>query len=121
VRPECRKQITKVEALLADMKKPWSYGYKILRHQGVDKWEWATSVQLSAVITALCVEQDKLRLEAAVIASLSAIGRDRTTAPTIAKALGCKKPAQWNRDRDTMRAMLEHLQRVANVRQGGTP
>lgn len=115
VRPECGEMITKVEALLADMKLPWGYGHTILQHQGVERWEWATAEQLRAVIAALMVEQDKRRLEVAVVAALAAIGRDRTAAPVIAKALGSKKPAQWNRDRDTMRAMLEHLHRVANL------
>lgn len=115
VRPECAELITKVEALLADMKLPWGYGQTILKHQGVDRWEWATPEQLRAVIAALVVEQDKRQLETAVAAALEAIGRDRSAAPVLAKALGAKKPANWNRDRDTMRAMLAHLHRTANM------
>lgn len=115
VRPECAELITKVEALLADMKLPWAYGQKILKHQGVDRWEWASAEQIRAVIAALVVEQDKRQLEAAVIAALQAIGRDRTAAPSLARAFGAKRPASWNRDRDIMRAMLAHLHRTANM------
>lgn len=120
VRPECAALITKVEAQLADMKLPWAYGQKILKNQGVARWEWATAEQLRAVIAALDVEQDKRQLESAVVAALEAVGRDRTAAPTLARAFGAKKPANWNRDRDTMRAMLTHLHRTANQHRAPT-
>lgn len=120
VRPECAELLTKIEALLADMKLPWAYGSKILKNNGADRWEWATPEQLRAVIAALVVEQDKRQLETAVVAALEAIGRDRTAAPTLARAFGAKKPANWNRDRDTMRAMLAHLHRTANIQQAPT-
>lgn len=115
VRPECAELITKVEALLADMKLPWQYGLTILKHNGADAWGFATADQMRNVVTALVVEQEKRLTEAAVVAALAAIGRDRSTGESIARALGAKRAASWHRDRDLMHRMLTHLQNVANA------
>lgn len=67
-RPGCGALIEKVEALLADMKLPWSYATTILKHVsakgvkgrvGVDRLEWAKADHLKDVIAALTYEQTK--------------------------------------------------------------
>ncbi len=46
--------IRKIEAFLAEAGRPWRYALAILRRQGgPDRLEWATPVQLAAVIAAL--------------------------------------------------------------------
>jgi phage gp16-like protein len=115
MRPECTDLARKIEALLADMKLPWKYGLTILKHNGADAWAFATAEQLRNVIAALTVEQDKRQCEAAVVAALAAIGRERSAGELVAKALGAKSPATWHRNRDLMHRMLTHLKNVANA------
>lgn len=61
-------QLRKIEALLADMKLPWAYIHKsstgpsmVRRLTGKDRIEWADGPGKTAVITALCVRQAKLK------------------------------------------------------------
>lgn len=61
-------QLRKIEALLADMKLPWAYIHKgnqapsmVRRLTGKDRIEWADSVGKTAVITALCRRQEKIK------------------------------------------------------------
>lgn len=58
------EMITKVEALLADMKLPWSYADSIAKRQfGIERVAWCrTQDQLRSIIAALDVEQEKRAL-----------------------------------------------------------
>lgn len=62
VRPECIALMSKVGALLADMKLPWKYAAAIGKRQtlaagGIARLEWLDAEQLRAVVVALCQRQ----------------------------------------------------------------
>ncbi len=51
---EGEAQLSKIEALLGEAGKTWAYGLAILQRQSkVERWEWARSDDLKAVIAAL--------------------------------------------------------------------
>ncbi len=52
--PDGRALLRKIEALLADDKKPWSYAEGIAKRMfGVEKLEWCNAEQLRAIVVAL--------------------------------------------------------------------
>ena len=65
VRPEMVPLMSKIGALLADMKLPWKYAAAIAKKQtsaqgrGIDRLEWLNAQQLHAVVTALVKRQEK--------------------------------------------------------------
>jgi phage gp16-like protein len=65
VKPELIPLMSKIGALLADMKLPWKYAAAIAKKQtsaqgkGIDRLEWLDAQQLHAVVTALVKRQDK--------------------------------------------------------------
>ncbi|HEU0283272.1 MAG TPA: regulatory protein GemA [Gallionella sp.] len=60
VKPELIPLMSKIGALLADMKLPWKYASAILKRQAkVERLEWASAAQLHDVVTALTVKQQK--------------------------------------------------------------
>jgi phage gp16-like protein len=67
VRPELVPLMSKIGALLADMKLPWKYAAAIAKKQtsaqgkGIDRLEWLNAQQLHAVVTALVKRQAKLQ------------------------------------------------------------
>ena len=62
VKPELIPLMSKIGALLADMKLPWKYAAAILKRQAkVDRLEWADAKQLHDVVTALVTRQNKIQ------------------------------------------------------------
>lgn len=118
VRPECARLLTKIEALLADMKLPWQYGLAILRHNGADAWAFASAEQLHSLITALVIEQHKRQMASAVDAALAALGRTPDAGLAIARELGAARPEVWRRNLQLMHRMLVHLSKAAAPRGG---
>lgn len=60
VKPELIPLMSKIGALLADMKLSWKYATSILKRQaGIERLEWADSKQLHDVVTALTNRQAK--------------------------------------------------------------
>lgn len=60
VKPELMPLMSKVGALLADMKLPWKYATAILKRQAkVERLEWASAAQLHDVVTALTLKQQR--------------------------------------------------------------
>jgi phage gp16-like protein len=54
VNPDCQRLLAKVEALLAEERRPWAYAEAIARHMyGVDKLEWCTPEMLRGILVAL--------------------------------------------------------------------
>lgn len=104
----CPELLAKVEAQLADMKLPWSYADAIARQQhGVDRVAWVRQPeQLSAVVAALHVEQEKRSLDIAVNAELKRLG---WTPDRVVELLKPLRP-NWRRHRPSMRLVLKFLQ-----------
>lgn len=59
VRPELTPLLSKVEALILDMDKSWSYAESIARHMFGVGLSWCDAGQLRAIITALVKHQKK--------------------------------------------------------------
>lgn len=69
VKPELIPLMSKIGALLADMKLPWKYASAILKRQAkVDRLEWANAAQLHDVVTALVNRQAARKVGAQFIA-----------------------------------------------------
>lgn len=98
--------ITKIEALLTDMKLPWAYADAIAKRQyGVERVAWVRKPKaLRAIIAALHVEQDKRQLIAAVDARLKALGWDDAEL-----ARHVQLSPHWRRQRSTLRGLLSWL------------
>jgi phage gp16-like protein len=57
VKLECQALMTKVEALLAEAKRPWSYGHGVARQMfNTERLEWLNAQQLHKVVQALMVD-----------------------------------------------------------------
>jgi phage gp16-like protein len=57
VKLECRSLMTKVEALLAEAKRPWSYGHGVAKQMfAVERLEWLDAQQLYKLVQALMVD-----------------------------------------------------------------
>ncbi|MDO8414150.1 MAG: regulatory protein GemA [Gallionellaceae bacterium] len=71
VKPELMPLMSKIGALLADMKLPWAYAAAIAKKQtssqgkGIDRLEWLDAKQLHAVVTALVKRKNALSLRCA--------------------------------------------------------
>ena len=108
--------ITKIEALLADMKLPWSYADGIANNMfGIQKCSWIRQPdQLTALIAALYVEQQKRSLLSEVEASFKERGID---ADVFAKTNSLRK--NWQRNRKVLSKILEQLpsQRMIDIQQ----
>lgn len=98
--------ITKVEALLADMKLPWAYADAIaLRMFGVEKCAWIRDMkQLKALIASLHVEAEKRALLGQVEELLAAQG---VTLDQYAQIHGLKEG--WQRQRAVLKRILKQL------------
>jgi phage gp16-like protein len=65
VKPELIPLMSKIGALLADMKLPWAYAAAIAKKQtgaqgkGIDRLEWLNAQQLHDVVTALVLRQKR--------------------------------------------------------------
>lgn len=100
--------IDKIEALLADMKLPWSYADSIAKRQtGVEKIAWVRDEKsLRAVISALAVEQEKRGL----LASLEELLRRRGwTMEHFEDRYGHLLPKGWKRNRRTLKGLNQQF------------
>lgn len=99
-------EITKIEALLADLKLTWSYADAIAkRMHGIDRVAWCTKrEQLVSIIAALHVEQEKRDLLAGINEQAEKIG---TTLDAI--AVRFKLAPGWQRRRATLKSVREVL------------
>ena len=104
--------ITKIEALLADMKLPWSYADGIARQMfGIQKCAWIREPeQLQALIAALDVEQEKRHLLSLVETSFQERSMD---AEEFASANSL--PANWKRQRRTLGKILKQFPTQAMI------
>lgn len=113
----CAELLGKVEALLADMQLPWSYGLAILRRvsQGqqskgaVERFEFATAEMLTGVIAALTIEQQKRGLLASVEERLQKAGIAADQVPARFPSL----KRGWQRDVPSLRRLLAALTHTA--------
>lgn len=106
---DSEKMLQKIGALLADMGLPWSYADAISRQQtGIERVVWVRNQkQLSGVIGALHVEQEKRDLLATVEALLKHAGIDREHA---AERFSLRQ--NWSRHRATLLDLAEQLKRL---------
>lgn len=95
---------TKVEALLADMRAPWSYADAIAKRMfGIERVAWVRKEeQLAAIVAALYAEQEKRRLNAAIDAALVTLAWEPEQVVTL---LGPLRP-NWRRHRPSLRLVL---------------
>lgn len=103
---ELPEEITKIEALLADMKLTWSYADAIARRMyGIERVAWCSKPdQLIAILAALHVEQEKRQLLASIT---EYAGQNGTTLDAIAARF--RLSTGWQRRRSTMKAVREAL------------
>jgi len=99
------ESITKIEALLADMGLPWSYADSIAFHMfGIQRCAWVRTIkQLSAIIAALHVEQEKRSKEQTINELLSSLTKSRRD------EIVAMFPARWNRQRRVMNHIIEAI------------
>lgn len=108
--------ITKVEALLAELKAPWSYADGIAKRMfGVEYVAWLRKPdQLKALIASLHVELEK-RSKAEAVDSL--VAELRLSEKDVAQLTG-RLPKGWRRDRRLLDRVIDHLQaRAAKLRE----
>lgn len=106
--PAMPEMITKVEALLADMKLPWSYADAIaMRQFRIQRVAWCRKEdQLRAIIAALHVEQEKREL----LADIERIGvREGMSLEQLEVRYGLSGVRNWRRNRDALRAVRATL------------
>jgi phage gp16-like protein len=103
------EMITKVEALLADMKLPWSYADAIaMRQFRIQRVAWCRKEdQLRAIIAALHVEQEKRELLRDIEATCA---RLETNLEGIEQRYRLGSP-RWRRNRDSLRSVRDALAR----------
>lgn len=113
--PAMPESITKIEALLADMKLPWAYADALARQMyKVQKVAWLRKPgQLTGLIAALHVEQEKRQLLAEV--------------ETLCKRLGVPHPEQvagleqlpqgWERQRPILKVLVDALHAAVDQRE----
>jgi hypothetical protein len=102
------EMITKVEALLADMKLPWSYADAIaMRQFQVQRVAWCRKEdQLRAIIAALHVEQEKRELLAGIERTCQRVGM---TLIELEFRYGLNKVKGWQRNRKALKVVGETL------------
>lgn len=112
--------VTKVEALLADMKLPWSYADTLARNitggnggedkdPGVERLAWVKEEKhWRAIITALTVEHEKRCLLDAVDQRLASLRKDRGYLESVIAEAGYQVKG-WERRRSLLRALVEYL------------
>jgi len=106
--PAMPEMITKVEALLADMKLPWSYADAIaMRQFRIQRVAWCRKEdQLRAIIAALHVEQEKREL----LADIERIGvREGMSLDQLEVRYGLGGVRNWRRNRDALKAVRATL------------
>lgn len=98
-------EITKIEALLADMGLPWSYADRIANQMfGIKRCAWIKKgKQLASIIAALHVEQEKRGLEESIQE------RMKTIDPELKAQIESHMPGNWNRNRRYMKHLLDYL------------
>ena len=106
------QMLQKIEAQLTDMGLPWSYADAIARQQtGIERVAWLRKRDdLTGVIGALHVEQEKRGLLASLDELLERVGMTRDQL-----AEEQKLRRNWTRHRPTLRAMVERLALVAET------
>lgn len=107
-------RITKIEALLADMRLPWAYADALARQMfKVEFVAWLKAPkQLDALIAALHVEQEKRGLFANVEQLLELLGERDPDWQLDLEAL----PAGWERRRPILKSLVETLTAAAAAR-----
>lgn len=102
------EMITKVEALLADMKLPWSYADSMAKRQfGIERVAWCrTQDQLRSIIAALHVEQEKRQLLGDIEATCKRVGMDLDQ---LEARYGLGKIKGWRRNRKALKVVGEAL------------
>lgn len=102
------EMITKVEALLADMKLPWSYADAIaMRQFRIQRVAWCRKEdQLRAIIAALHVEQEKRELLSDIEATLERI---QMSLNELEFRYGLNKVKGWRRNRKALKAVRDAL------------
>ncbi|PTS85520.1 regulatory protein GemA [Pseudomonas sp. HMWF032] len=100
-------RITKIEALLADMRLPWAYADALAKQMfKVDRVSWLKlPKQLDALIAALHVEQEKRQLLASVEELCKELGID---APERVAGLE-QLPEGWQRQRPILQLLIDAL------------
>ncbi|MDP3816213.1 gp16 family protein [Pseudomonas sp.] len=108
-------RITKIEALLADMRLPWAYADALARQMfNVDRVAWLKAPkQLDALIAALHVEQEKRALLTDVERLCSRLGVE---GPERLDGLE-QLPEGWQRQRPILKALIEALNAAINARE----
>lgn len=98
--------LQKVEALLAEMKAPWSYADAIARQQtGIAKVAWLKKPEhLRALIAALDVELEKRRL----LGSLETAMKARAMSLDDIERLHPELPQNWRRNRKCLGRLCAH-------------
>jgi phage gp16-like protein len=101
--------ITKIEALLADMKLPWSYADAIAKQQfRIQRVAWCRREdQLCAIIAALDVEQEKRELLAEIEATCVRLELSLEQLEEQYR-LGSKR---WRRNRESLKSVRDALAR----------
>ncbi len=103
---ESNAMLGKIEALLAELKAPWSYADAIARNQtGIGKVAWVRKKeQLQAIITALSVELEKRNLLTRVEELIQGM---HCTTEYIEENFKLK--SGWKRHRPTLKKLIQHL------------
>lgn len=108
------EMVTKIEALLADMKLPWSYADAIAKRQcGIARVAWLKSEDhLRAIIAALHVEQQKRQAGEQINTMLLEVG---LTDADIESLLPL--PKGWRRNRRALKLVADALVQKIELRQ----
>jgi len=109
---QLREEITKIEALLADLGLPWSYADSIAKRMfKIERCSWLKSPQhFEGIIAALHVEQKKQRLKAELEQLLDELGYHGAERSTLLEGL----PKGWNRKIPIMKAVIAALYKERN-------
>ncbi|MCY1266046.1 hypothetical protein D9M69_305060 [compost metagenome] len=110
------ESITKIEALLADMKLPWAYADALARQMfKVERVTWLRKPdQLTALIAALHVEQEKRLLLAEVDRLCQHLGIEYPEQVAGLEQL----PKGWKRQRPILTVLVETLQAAVDAKGG---
>ncbi|MCY1306732.1 hypothetical protein D9M70_566080 [compost metagenome] len=106
--------ITKIEAQLADMKLPWAYADALARQMfKIQRVAWIRKPdQLTALVSALHVEQEKRHLLAQVDHLCQLLGIEHPE-----QALGLEQlPKGWQRQRPILKALVDTLNAAVETR-----
>lgn len=98
-------QLKKIEALLTDLKLPWSYADSIAKRvSGVAKVAWVKeSKHKQAIISALSYEQEKRNLLGQIDALLLVMNKDRAYVDSMVEH------KDWTRNRPTLKFIVKTL------------